>query len=119
MKRFMAITIIILFSMTLALAQSEEAPFIYNDQSKRDPLWPLVTSTGGIMNYDAEVFISDMILEGIIVGAKGEGNLAIINGVVVKLNDLIGQYSVAEIAPSSVVLIKGQERFILKLKKEE
>ncbi|OGX26848.1 MAG: hypothetical protein A2787_06620 [Omnitrophica WOR_2 bacterium RIFCSPHIGHO2_01_FULL_48_9] len=119
MKKYTFSIMIVLMAMTTAAAEQKETPFTYNDHGKRDPLWPLVTSTGGVMNYDAEVFVSDMVLEGIIVGSKGEGNLAIINGVIVKSKDLVGQYSVADITPSSVVLIKGQERFILKLKKED
>jgi len=97
---------------------AEEKPFVYADHGKRDPLWPLVTSSGAIMSYETEVFISDMVLEGVIIDPSGQ-NLAIINGVVVKNSDKIGQYIVRNISPSSVVLIKGQEEFILKLKKEE
>ena len=101
---------------TVVLA--DEKIFVYQDHGRRDPMWPLVTSSGAVMSYETEVFVSDMVLEGVIVDPSGQ-NLAIINGVIVKNSDTIGQYVVRNISPNSVVLMKGQEEFILKLKKED
>jgi len=52
------------------------------------------------------------------VSAQGD-SLAIINGRIVKPNDMIGQFTVSSIGANSVVLIKGDQEFELKLKKEE
>jgi len=42
---------------------------LYDDHGRRDPLWPLVTSSGAVMNYESEVFVCDLVLEGIIAEA--------------------------------------------------
>ena len=117
-KRAVFITVLILMPGTLGWAEETKPTFLYDDHGKRDPLWPLVTTSGAIMNYETEVFVSDLVLEGIIVGEDGT-NLAIINGVIVKKNDTVGKYSISEISSLAVVLIKGQEKFTLRLKKEE
>lgn len=116
MVRFGAVLAIIL--VFASVGSADDAPFVYKDRGRRDPMWPLVTPSGAIMSYESEMFVSDMILEGIIVDPSGQ-NLAIINGVIVKNWDKVGQYIVKNISTTSVVLIKGQEEFILKLKKEE
>lgn len=96
----------------------EEGIFIYNDHERRDPFWPLVSSEGGIVSYETDLQITDLNLEGIITGAGGK-NLAVINGRIVKRNDSIGKFTVTEIKSAAVVLLKGQERYELKLKKED
>ncbi|HOW35923.1 MAG TPA: hypothetical protein PL155_05875 [Candidatus Omnitrophota bacterium] len=95
-----------------------EEPFIYDDHGKRDPFWKLVTSSGAVMNYDTDVLVSDMALEGIIYDPNGN-SLAVINGTVVKVNNRIGLYVVSKIEEKKVTLLKGEEKFILELKKEE
>lgn len=118
MKRIVPI-LMVCFLLTASGAFAEgTATFLYDDHGRRDPLWPLVTSSGAVMNYETEVFVSDLVLEGIIVEADGN-NLAIVNGTVVKRNDAVGQYTVSEISANAVVLMKGQEKFTLRLKKEE
>ncbi|MCK4882435.1 MAG: hypothetical protein KAS92_05380, partial [Candidatus Omnitrophica bacterium] len=92
--------------------------FVYDDNGRRDPLWPLVNSNGAILNYESEFLITDLALEGIMVGTDGE-NLAIINGRVLKANDSIGQFAVERIAGDSIILKKGKQKFELKLKKGE
>ena len=95
-----------------------EEGFFYDDHDKRDPFWPLVTPSGTITSYETDILVSDLVLEGIISGSGGN-NMAIINGLIVKPNDQIGNYTVSAISERIVVLFKGQERFELKLKKEE
>ncbi len=116
MQRKWTIAFLMLFGAGICWAQDK--PFMYEDHGKRDPLWPLVTPSGAIMNYETEMFVSDMVLEGVIVDSTGK-NLAIINGVIVTDGGKVGQYTVKNISPTSVVLIKGEEEFILKLKKED
>lgn len=118
MKRTVQVLIVWFVLSTAAVYAEESATFLYDDHGRRDPLWPLVTSSGAVMNYETEVFVSDLVLEGIIVEADGN-NLAIVNGLVVKRNDPVGQYTVSEISSNAVVLMKGQEKFTLRLKKEE
>lgn len=93
-------------------------PFVYEDRGKRDPFWKLIGPGGVIVNYEKDILISDMVLEGTVVEASGD-SIAIINGNIVKLNDHMGLFIIKEITPNAVILQKGQERFTLKLKKEE
>jgi len=89
--------------------QAGREPFVYNDNGRRDPLWPLVNSSGAILNYESEFLITDLALEGIMAGTDGE-NMAIINGRVLKANDTIGQFSVGGIGEDSVILKKGKQK---------
>lgn len=97
---------------------AQEGVYVYDDHGKRDPFWPLVTSSGMIVNYDKEVFASEMVLEGVMLEPTG-ANLAIINGMVVTENDSIGMYVVQKIEANAVILLRGDETVTLKLKKEE
>ena len=92
--------------------------FVYDDHGKRDPLWPLVSSAGNIINYDKEFQASDLKIEGIMLGVNGQ-NLAIINGQIVRKGDLLGAFAVAEIWENIVILKQGEQTFELKLNKEE
>lgn len=124
MKKFIARTGIILVLYTAvsgAAAKAQEIPkkdFVYDSRGKRDPLWPLVSSTGNIINYETEFQVSDLKLEGIILGAGGD-NLAIINGQIVKRQDRLGPFLIVDVGADTVVLSRDQETFELKLKKEE
>ena len=114
MKVFLII--LLLLGMTETLMAEES--FVYEDHGKRDPFWRLVNNSGAMVNYETEVLLSDMVLEGIISGANGD-NLAIINHVIVKSNDKFGLFVVGRIDRDTVLLTKGQESFELKLKKKE
>jgi len=93
--------------------------FTYDDRNKRDPFWELVSTGGAIANYETEFLVTDLNLEGIILGT-GEDNIAIINGRVVKSKDQLGNFVVVDIKKDVVVLVnKDQQKFELKLKKEE
>ncbi len=125
MRIFLSL-VLVLMVLGTAVAQNvqdvqdeqSQKPFVYDDNGRRDPLWPLVNSNGAILNYESEFLITDLALEGIMVGTDGE-NLAIINGRVLKANDSIGQFAVERIAGDSIVLKKGKQKFELKLKKGE
>ncbi len=92
--------------------------FIYDDHGKRDPFWSLLGNRGTIINFDKDIQVSDMALEGILVEPTG-GSVAIINGNIVKVGDKVGFFIVKEIQVNVVILEKGQEIVSLKLKKEE
>ena len=89
---------------------------MYDDHGKRDPFVPLVSSAGMVVTYDEDLAVNDLILEGIAADATGN-NAAIVNGKFVKVHDQIGPYVVETITVDHVEFLKGNERFILKLKK--
>ena len=103
------------FAVSLAWAEDQTA-FVYNENGKRDPFGPLVSSSGTLITYDSDMTATDMVLEGIVLDAKGN-NLAIINGKIVKLGEQMGSYTVEFISNDYVNLVKGQEHLKLKLKK--
>ncbi len=115
--KFFIIFSLLIFSPTL-WAQEKGRDFVYDDHGKRDPFWNLVTPAGVVMNYDSDVQISDLTLAGIISGKDGE-NLAIINNTIVKPKDKFGLFIVDKIEQDKVFLIKGQQSFVLKIKKED
>ena len=93
--------------------------FVYDDHGKRDPFLPLVDSNGFIITYEDNLLLTDLVLEGIILGGDDNTNLAIINGKVLKKGDKIGPFIVLNISAKSVLLGKGKRKFDLKLKKGE
>ena len=115
--RFFIIFSLLVFSPAL-WAEEKQEEFVYDDHGKRDPFWDLVTLAGVVMNYDSDVQISDLTLAGVISGKDGE-NLAIINNTIVRTNDKIGPFVVDRIERDKVLLINGQQNFMLKIKKED
>ena len=105
-------------SFVFANEKSAQEEFVYNDHGVRDPFWPLVSNGGAILTYDKDLLISELTLEGIMVGADGK-NLAIINGRILQKNDEVGEFIISEIQSDGVILMKNQEKFELRLKKEE
>jgi hypothetical protein len=112
--RFLILVLIFLFTNSV---YAQEA-FVYNDHGKRDPFVPLVSSAGMVVTYDEDLSVNDLVLEGIVADSSGN-NIAIVNGKVVKIHDLIGPYIVDVIAVDHVEFLKGADRFVLKLKKGE
>ena len=109
----------LIFMAMLCLAKTGYAgftPLAYDDHGKRDPLTPLVSPGGVVISDDADMLVSDLILEGIVADAAGN-NAAIVNGKIVKAKDNIGLYVVDSIAIDHIELLKGTESFTLKLKK--
>lgn len=115
--RLFIIFSLLIFSSPL-WAQEKPEDFVYDDHGKRDPFWNLVTPAGVVMNYDSDVQLSDLTLVGIISGKDGE-NLAIINNTIVKSKDNIGLFVVDKIEQDKIFLIKGEQSFVLKIKKED
>ena len=98
--------------------QAKMSNFSYDDHGRRDPFWRLVGTGGEIINYEKEFLSSDMVLEGIMVEPSGN-NVAIINGIIVKVNDEVGSFLVKSVEMNSVVLQKGTEIITLRIKKED
>ena len=97
--------------------KQKEEKFTYDDKGKRDPLLPLVSSTGTFINVEQEYILSDLTLEGIVTG--NTGNIAIINGQVVNEKQQIGDFVVEEIGQDFVILLKGTQKSTLRLTKED
>lgn len=121
MKKNILIIILLVASVGLVFSigflMAEDNVFVYNDNGRRDPFWPLVSPSGAILVYDESVEFSDMTLEGIIYDPNGE-RLAIVNSKIVKPLDNVGGFLVSSIQEESVTLQKDGKEFILKLKKE-
>ena len=115
MKNIVFLIVFILFGARI-LSADELKAFKYEDHGKRDPFWSLVSPSGTIVNYDNELELSDLALQGVMAGVDGQ-NLAIINGRILKLNDQIGEYVVTEISKEYVILKKEEQELLLKLKK--
>src|ERR1700733_1043077 len=90
--------------------------FVYDDHGKRDPFVPLVSSAGMVVTYDEDLAVNDLVLEGIVTDPSGD-NAAIVNGKVVKAHDKVGPYTVNAITIDQVEFMKGNDRFVLKLKR--
>lgn len=116
MKGLAGIVFALLSMTSLVLANGED--FVYDDHGKRDPFWKLVSPNGAILSYETDLLFSDLTLEGIIYDPSGN-SLAIINGIVVERDGKFGLYTIDKIDDRRVILQKGQESFVLELKKEE
>ena len=104
------------FFVFALLSLTATSAHAYEEHGARDPFWPLITASGTIINYGEDVSVSDMVLEGIV--SNGTGNYtAIINGSVVEVGDMVGQYQINGIEAKKVILSKDTEIFDLNLKK--
>ena len=118
-KTFIVIVMALMSFMTISFSQNvEKNVLVYDDHNKRDPFWSLVSEDGIIINYDDDLILSDLRLEGVIVDDAGN-NLAIINGQILKNQDRIGQFLIMRIERDHVVFEKNGQPFTLYLKKEE
>ncbi len=90
---------------------------VYDDQGKRNPFIPLVTSSGRIINLDQESN-SELRLDGIIYDGRGL-SYAIVNQEVVRISDWVGNYQVLKIEKNKVIFLKNGEPKEVELKKEE
>ncbi len=123
MKKVSLIILSVFLVMGIVIAEEDLdikviAQFVYDDGGRRDPFWPLVTDSGSIISYDEkELSASDMMLQGILVGA--DETVAVINGRIVKTGDMVGAFRIERVTPTHVVLDNGQEKIEVYLKKEE
>lgn len=108
--------LICLFLFSILSAQEE---FKYNSQCRRDPFIPLVTSDGRLLNPESEQNNKqELTLEGIIYDKNGV-SYAIVNGLVAKVGEKIGEFQVLRINNNKVTFIKNGQLSEIKLKEEE
>ncbi len=108
------IIIAIFFISSIVLAQ-EEISFIY-EENVRDPFMPLVSKDGKLMvTYGAINSINDIILEGILFDAGGE-SVVVMNDLVLKVNDHVGNIKVKHIKENEVIILFKGEEYTLKPK---
>ncbi len=90
----------------------------YDFKGKRDPFMPLVTSERQVVSVEDIVSINDVSLEGLAVGRQGK-KVAIINGVMLKEGERIGNVELKAIGDKSVKLLIDGGEYELRLPEEE
>ncbi len=98
--------VFIILSAPLVIADS----FKYDAKAKRDPFVPLIgVERPKVSGLEGVASIEDVRLEGILTGAKGKMS-AVINGEIVKVNDVVGEVTVKEISTRNMVItISGKD----------
>ena len=101
-----------------ASADGKEGGSIYDSKGRRDPFTPLITGSGrGYTGLRDVETLDDIILEGILW--DGEGNsIAVLNGEIIKEDDVISNIGILEILPGSVLLEIDGVRHEIKLEKK-
>ena len=107
--------IIVVICLISSTALAFEVSFTYKEDG-RDPFIPLVSKDGKLMvTYGAINSINDVILEGILFDSEGE-SVVIMNDLVLKVNDQVGNIKIKEIKKNEVIIsFKGKD-YILKPK---
>jgi len=91
--------------------------FIYDAKGERNPFMPLVTPEGRFIKIKPRLATGGLELEGIIYD-KISMSYAVVNGLVVKVGDFVGDYQVLKIEEKKVVFIKEGQPFEVELNKE-
>jgi hypothetical protein len=94
-----------------------QGDFIYDAKGERDPFMPLVTPEGRFIKIKSRSVTEGLELEGIIYD-KISMSYAIVNGLVVKVGDFVGDYQVLKIEEKKVIFIKDGQPFEVELSKE-
>ena len=102
-------------SSAAAQAEKEQEP-AYDSLGLRDPMIPLVTTSGLIRKFDVSTR-SDLYLEGIIYDNSGN-SLAIIDGEIVKAGDIVRGVRILEIQDNGVIIQKDGQLREIKLEEE-
>ncbi len=87
--------------------------FIY-EKKGRDPFWPLITASGKVMQEPDVVSLNDISLEGILWDVEGN-SMAMINGMILKKGDRIGNFEILKVGKDNVLLGTKTEQHLLKL----
>jgi hypothetical protein len=104
--------------LPLSFVLAEE--FVYDSQGKRNPFIPLVTPDGRYQKLEAdETKAADetLKLEGIMYDKFGI-SYAVVNGVVARIGDMVGEYQILKIEEKKVMFMREGLEKIMELKKE-
>ena len=112
----MRYVLVLIFVLCASAVVAEDSAFVYDDHGNRDPFWPLVSDNGSIISYETDFTITDLVLEGIMAGAEGQ-HVAIINGRIVKANDVLGSFVIIDVSPDVVILGKEDKKYEIRLKR--
>ncbi|MFA5311339.1 MAG: hypothetical protein WC355_03390 [Candidatus Omnitrophota bacterium] len=107
-----------LFILSASVFSSARADFVYEVKGERNPFMPLVTPEGVLIKVKSRAASGTLDIEGIIYD-KTALSYAIVNGLVVKVGDYVGDNQVLKIEEKKVVFIKDGQAFEVDLKKEE
>ena len=108
---------LILVFCSQAFAQGE---FVYDAKGKRNPFIPLVTPQGRLLKLDKQEAssVEGLVIEGIIYDKLGR-SFAIVNGNVLGIGDIAGDFQVLKIFENKVVFIKNGEPLEIELTKDK
>ena len=119
MVRYAFITLAVFSIITasgILYAGADEKPFAYDDMGVRDPFVPLVDEDGKLtVTHGGIDSIKDIVVEGILYDSEGE-SVVILNGLVLKEDDQVGNIKVERIEERRVVLSSKGKEYTLKLK---
>ncbi len=106
---------LVLCLFVIIAAEQVAAGYEYEAGGKRDPFIPLLgmsekTSVSGVLGI---ISIEDAILQGIVKG--NEGLIAIINGEMMKENDVIGRVTIVSVKDNEVTVKVNENVHVLKL----
>lgn len=91
--------------------------FVYDAAGRRDPFVPLVSADGRLLSPNKET-LQELQVNGIIYDGQGS-SYAIVNSMVVKNGDMIGEYKVLRIEEGKVVFDKGGQPLEVEIHQEE
>ncbi len=110
------ILVIITLFLSFSVFVFAQDQFVYEAKGKRDPFIALITSDGKFLQLEKTEVPGGMSLEGIIYDKNGV-SYALINGLVVKIGDDVGDYRVLKVEDKKIILIKEGQITEIELKK--
>ncbi len=107
-----------LCNISIVAAQAEkEQELTYDSLGFRDPMMPLVTTSGLIRDFEPVSTRPDLYLKGIIYD-QSDNYLAIIDGEIVKVGDVVRGARILEIRKDGVIIQKDGQLREIKLEEE-
>ncbi|MFH1858599.1 MAG: hypothetical protein ABH845_06855 [Candidatus Omnitrophota bacterium] len=94
----------------------EAADFVYK-KSGRDPFWPLVTKEGKLIQDFGTISLENIFLEGIIWDPYSD-SIAMINGMIFRKGEYVGDFEILKIEEDRVTLRDGNEERYLTLEEK-
>ena len=114
LKYFCGIIFFLLFG-NISLAN--EARFIYDSKSKRDPFISLIGKKVKLADVDLIDSIKDVRVEGVIIDPKGSA--AVVNGQILRIGDYMGGYKLDKVTHYYIIMTRDDKNFKLQFRSEE